>query len=92
MTQNKRVMYYKISIKNGAHTVFKFSCYFCPVLSLLALSFIPQRLNPLAAVFTRKPRGLFSQNPQAYNCWQIQRKSPTIEKGFPLPVFQWSGL
>lgn len=61
MTQNKRVMYYNIPIKNRARTVFKFSCYFCPVISLLALSFIPQRLNPLAAAFTRKPHGVFSQ-------------------------------
>lgn len=82
MTQNKRVMYYKIPIKNREHTVFKLSCLFCPVISLLTLSFYPAEIASVCRGLHKETPRCFSLTPRPYKCRQTQKNPRPLKKGF----------
>lgn len=92
MTRNKRVMYYKIPIKNREQPVFKLSCLFCPAISLLTLSFYPAEIASVCRGLHKETPRRFFANSTALQMQANKKKSPAIEKGFPLPVFLWSGF
>lgn len=66
-------------------------CFALPFLCLPCL-FIPQRLHPFAAAFTRKPHGVFSQIPRPYKCRQTKKNPRPLKKGFHYLFFYGRGL
>ncbi len=92
MTQNKRVMYYKIPIKNREQPVFKLSCLFCPVISLLTFSFYPAEIASVCRGLNKKTPRRFFTNPTALQLEANTKKIPDHRKRVFVPAFLWSGL
>lgn len=92
MTRNKRVMYYKIPIKNREQPVFKLSCLFCPAISLLTLSFYPAEIASVCCGLHKETPRRFFANSTALQM-QANKKNPRpLKKGFHYLFFYGRGL